>query len=332
MNTSYIDSAGSFIAQIDVDVTNQCNLRCPFCNVDHNLYPKTEFLPYKVFEKIVLLAPYVGRGRLGVSCEFEPFMNRSVISLMESVPSDLRSKLYFTSNMTIPLSDSQIGRLSDLGMDHINISIDSLDPDVFERLRVNGNFRTFRENVERLAASLWARKSPTKLNFITVLNRLNVGEVSKIMKTCYEDFNAHDYEVREINPVDFHSDWLSENATSEIEWIELVEHMRQQQFRSTLRRSTEYQLHYPDRKDGVVMIPGDFNTPPGLLEQPTDRAIKFRPSNQLIHIFIRSDGTLRIKQRGSVARKVDVRFNEISNPLEFLSNWHAKNVADTAIV
>jgi hypothetical protein len=107
-----------------------------------------------------------------LSCGDEPFMNKRFHRYCEAVPEAELRKSFFTSNMTIPLSDEQIDAIAGCRLKSINVSLDSSDPKIFESMRVGGKFDVFVENLTRLRAALKTHDNEI-LRFISVITREN---------------------------------------------------------------------------------------------------------------------------------------------------------------
>lgn len=212
----------SFIALASVDTTNTCNLRCRFCNEDQNW--KLVVMDPAEFERLgEELFPAVSSTIL-LSCGDEPFMNKRFHEYCAAVPAAEKQKSFFTSNMTVPLTDEQLAGIADCRLSSINVSLDSSDPAIFESMRVNGKFDVFVDNVTRLAAMLEAKDNEI-LRFIAVITRENLRGLPDTVEWAMQ-FDPKEFEFRTLS---FSHHWaesgwrIAEGAIDddELRWLRL---------------------------------------------------------------------------------------------------------------
>jgi MoaA/NifB/PqqE/SkfB family radical SAM enzyme len=208
------------------DITNNCNLRCPFCTKDFSKISKTVFMSKSTFENVLQLLPLVRSGFL-FSCGFEPTIHPQFIEYLEKIPDRYKRKAFFTTNLAVPLSEEIIYRLSQLNIYHINISVESFDPFLYESLRRGAQFNIFIDNLERLVHIFSKSTHAPPLRYITMVVRQNVHELPHILELCSKKYLSQENEFRgSFNvPTD---DWKKENFLSDEEWAQverLLEHM-----------------------------------------------------------------------------------------------------------
>lgn len=210
------------------DITNNCNLRCTFCFNDFSGV-KNHFITDEMFDKVISLLPLVEDGNFFFSCLYEPSIHPRFIDLLERIPQELRRKVFFTTNLTTKITDETLDRLSTIGIHHINISIDSFKPEVFESLRIGAKFERYINNLERLvgrfAANTGAGAPP--IHYVTVVLRPNIGEIPAIVKECSTRFLAAINEARWIywgsheQPAGYTMEWKQRFLASNKQWKKL---------------------------------------------------------------------------------------------------------------
>ncbi len=128
-----IDSFGRVHKNLRISVTDRCNIRCFYC------MPETvEFLPHKdilSFEEIarvvrVVAAAGVDRVRITGG---EPLVRSQLHKLVGMVRAVEGIKDIAITTNGILLED-QAQRLKDAGLDRLNISLDTLDPKMYEKI------------------------------------------------------------------------------------------------------------------------------------------------------------------------------------------------------
>lgn len=178
------------------DIVNNCNLRCPFCIVDYSRVRTTETMSDEVFNKLLRLAELVPDGLFLLSCLHEPTLHPKFDRLLAMVPKEQARKFMFTTNLAKPLKDQMFEAWADSGIHHINISLDTLDPDLFAVLRKFGRLKVFQDNLERLVSVFRRHPSPPQLRYITMAFKSNMHEIPGIVRTTGENYLSSEHEIR----------------------------------------------------------------------------------------------------------------------------------------
>ena len=128
-----VDSFGRVHKNLRISVTDRCNIRCFYC------MPETvEFLPHKdvlSFEEIarvvrVVAAAGVDRVRITGG---EPLVRSQLHKLVTMIRDvDGIKDIAITTNAI--LLEDHAERLKDAGLDRLNISLDTIDPKLFEKI------------------------------------------------------------------------------------------------------------------------------------------------------------------------------------------------------
>ncbi|MGP8069507.1 MAG: radical SAM protein [Candidatus Bathyarchaeia archaeon] len=214
---------------IAADITYNCNLRCPFCFNDFSKHRNTVFMKESIFRKVLDLFPLVADGQYMLSCLYEPSIHPRFIEFMEMIPRDIARKAFFTTNLTMKMSDDSFERLSRIPFHHINISLDSFKPAVFEELRKGSKFSQFMVNLEKLTDTFSRENNAPSIHYITMALKSNFGEIPDIVERCSTEFIAAAHEVRYTypgshrNPIGpFTLEWKKSNLLSNEEWDQLT--------------------------------------------------------------------------------------------------------------
>jgi len=211
----------SFVA---MDIVNNCNLRCPFCLFDYKDTKSTKFMSEETFDAALRLIPHAGDGNFWLSCLHEPSLHPDFLRLIERIPRQWRRKVMFTTNLAKRMPDSYFESLAASGVHHINVSVESLVPEIFERMRKGARFRIFQENWDKMIAAWKAAAAPPKLRYIMMAYRSNKAEIPGLVKYLREERCGQEVEIRytydmEHIPADFRAaeylldedwDWLAE--------------------------------------------------------------------------------------------------------------------------
>jgi MoaA/NifB/PqqE/SkfB family radical SAM enzyme len=214
-------ASGQQLRFIALDTTNNCNLRCPFCFNDFSRVGPRTFMTREVFRKALRLLP-LSSGDLFFSCLFEPTLHPEFIDLLEMIPAELQPRVFFTTNLAADLDEEVFRRLSRLRLGFVNVSVDSLDPAVYPRLRRGGDLGRHLANLERLTAAFAAAPAPPELRVITMALRPNRPEIRRLVERCSRDFAVARHEIRYIYANPYLSlEWKRDNLLTPGEWQEL---------------------------------------------------------------------------------------------------------------
>jgi cyclic pyranopterin phosphate synthase len=196
------DSYGRIATDLRVSLTDRCNLRCAYCMPPEGL----DWLPSPTLltdDEVVRLAR-IGVERLGITeiryTGGEPLLRRGLPDIIARTAAlRPRPEISLTTN-GIGLG-RLAGALAEGGLDRINVSLDTLRPEVFRSLSRRDRLN---DVLTGLAAAAEAGLTPVKVN--TVLMRgLNEDEAVALLRFCL----ARGYELRFIEqmPLDAQHGW-----------------------------------------------------------------------------------------------------------------------------
>jgi GTP 3',8-cyclase len=196
------DSYGRIATDLRISLTDRCNLRCAYCMPPEGL----DWLPSPTLltdDEVVRLAR-IGVERLGITeiryTGGEPLLRRGLADIVARTAAlRPRPEISLTTN-GIGLG-RLAGALAEGGLDRINVSLDTLRPEVFRSLARRDRLN---DVLTGLAAAAGAGLTPVKVN--TVLMRgVNEDEAVALLRFCL----ANGYELRFIEqmPLDAQHGW-----------------------------------------------------------------------------------------------------------------------------
>lgn len=191
------------ISHVALDLVNNCNLRCPFCVYDYTDVRTTRRMTEATFRNALTLLPFVTDGNFWLSCLHEPTLHPELTRFIGLVPAEYRRKLFFTTNLAKRQPEEFFAFLAASGMHHINISVESFDPAIYEKMRKGARHAIFRENLERLKNAFANATSPPKLRFISLVFRSNLAEIPELVAFTRAEYGAWQNEVRTVFDKDF---------------------------------------------------------------------------------------------------------------------------------
>ncbi|MEV7773134.1 GTP 3',8-cyclase MoaA [Kitasatospora sp. NPDC086791] len=212
-----LDTFGRRAVDLRVSLTDRCNLRCTYCMPEEGLQwlAKPDLL---TDEEIVRLVAIAVRD-LGVrEVRFtggEPLLRPGLVAVVAACAElEPRPELSLTTN-GIGLARTATA-LREAGLDRVNVSLDTLDPEVFHTLTRR---RRHGDVLDGLAAAERAGLTPVKLNAV-LMRGVNDHEAADLLAWCLE----RGYELRFIEqmPLDAQHGWDRSSMVTAEEILDLL--------------------------------------------------------------------------------------------------------------
>lgn len=121
-----------FPATANFAVTFRCQCRCVHCSADPFIDPNRQELTTEELKTAISGALELGSS-LVIFTGGEPMLRPDIYELIAHVPHDLAMPMMFTNGQF--LTEENVARLKEAGLMTMNISIDSGDPEVHNKLR-----------------------------------------------------------------------------------------------------------------------------------------------------------------------------------------------------
>jgi cyclic pyranopterin phosphate synthase len=200
-----IDTYGRVATDLRVSLTDRCNLRCTYCMPEEGLQwlAKPDLLTDDEIVRLIRIAV----TSLGIKeVRFtggEPLLRPGLVGIVERVAAlDPRPRMSLTTNGIGLKRTAQA--LKAAGLDRINVSLDTLRPDVFKTLTRRNRHQ---DVLDGLDAARAAGLTPVKVNTV-LMPGLNQDEAPDLLAWALE----HGYELRFIEqmPLDAQHGWKRE--------------------------------------------------------------------------------------------------------------------------
>lgn len=197
-----IDTYGRAATDLRVSLTDRCNLRCTYCMPEEGLQwlAKPELLTDDEIVRLVRVAVTL----LGVTeVRFtggEPLLRPGLVSVVERCAAlEPRPRLSLTTN-GIGLARTARA-LRDAGLDRVNVSLDTLRPEVFAALTRR---RRHQDVLDGLAAARAAGLEPVKVNSVLMPGH-NADEAPDLL--AWAVTNGYELRFIEQMPLDAQHGW-----------------------------------------------------------------------------------------------------------------------------
>ena len=188
------DSYHRNIDYVRIAVTDRCNLRCFYCMPAEGIVyePQAHLLSYEEITRLLMVLGKLSFRKVRFTGG-EPFLRKDFIKLLESTSrlEDFKS-IHITSNGT--LLQKHIERLKSLGITKINLSLDSLNKDRFQKITRRDDFEKVMETFHMLLANDFK----VKINAV-VMKNINTQDIVPMAGLA----ENHNVDIRFIEEMPF---------------------------------------------------------------------------------------------------------------------------------
>ncbi len=189
-----LDRFGRHIHYLRVSLTDKCNLRCVYCMAEDMVFrPNPELMQDNELLTLMRLFAELGFDKFRLTGG-EPTIRPNVVEIvrdMASIPG-VRSLSMTTNGI---LLGKLAHPLAEAGLQRVNISVDTLDPQKFKRITRWGHFEDVWAGI---AASEQAGLTPIKLNAV-VVRGFNDDDVADLARLTVD----HPWQMRYIEMMPF---------------------------------------------------------------------------------------------------------------------------------
>jgi cyclic pyranopterin phosphate synthase len=174
-----IDSYGRTVDYLRVSVTERCNFRCQYCMPEKpfSWVPKENLLSFEELFEFIKVAIDEGVKKIRITGG-EPLLREDLDRFVKMIYDyDPSIDLAMTTNAFLLKGAAQ--KLKDAGLKRINVSIDSLKPEIAETIAKKDVLKNVLEGVEEaLKVGL-----EVKVNMVP-MKGLNDGEILDVLEYC----------------------------------------------------------------------------------------------------------------------------------------------------
>ena len=199
-----VDNHGRTINYMRLAVTDRCNLRCFYCMPEEGIkyVDKKELLSFEEMCRMINAFGELGISKLRITGG-EPFVRKGIMDFLQEVSSNQYiQKVNITTNGTF--TEDKIEDLERMGIDSINLSLDSLDKQRFFEI----TRRNLYDQVMSTFHALMDSSITTKINMVVMEGR-NIEDIYSMIELTKD----HDVSVRFIEEMPFNGTLGQGNAT-----------------------------------------------------------------------------------------------------------------------
>ena len=174
-----VDPFGRRITYLRLSVTDRCDFRCTYCMSEHMQFlPKKDLLTLEELDR--MCSAFIGLGvkKLRITGG-EPLVRSDCDQLVH-----LLGKLPGLKDLSMTTNGSRLSKFAkpmfDAGLKRLNISLDTLNPELFTQLTRNGKLARVIEGIDAAIAAGFTR---IKINAV-ILKQQNDHEVIDLVNFC----------------------------------------------------------------------------------------------------------------------------------------------------
>jgi cyclic pyranopterin phosphate synthase len=177
-----IDPYGRHVTYLRVSVTDRCDFRCVYCMSEHmSFLPKKDLLSLEELDRLCSVFVAKGVRKLRITGG-EPLVRKNILWLFKALSRHLGTGAL--EELTLTTNGSQLPKhaadLKALGVERINISLDTLRPDRFKAITRWGDITGVMAGIEAAEKAGLA----IKLNAVA-LKGVNEDEIEDLMRFAH---------------------------------------------------------------------------------------------------------------------------------------------------
>lgn len=195
------------IRRIQIEPTNRCNFRCGYCRRSHWSRP-TGDMSLGAFTTLLARIPTVARIHLqGVG---EPLLNKAFPEMIRMIRA--RGMQVGTTTNGSMLTREMSGRILGAGINRINLSLDTIDPGEFRRVRPGSPLKRVLAHIASLAEVRSAGGfTDCALAVAVVAEQSTVGDLPKVVELA-SSLGLDEVYVQNLNGEFLPADYVESEA------------------------------------------------------------------------------------------------------------------------
>ena len=160
---------------LTLEATTACNFRCGFC---YGRHMKQGVLRFSQFER--LLDNTTGLASVEFTGEGEPLMNKDTPAMIAACKAR-NIWVHLTTNGS-RMTEARAEMILDLGVNSVAMSLETTDPEQFEKLRPRGRLNDLIEAAAKLRTAITRRGSGPELLLWVSLLRSQLGHIDQFLE------------------------------------------------------------------------------------------------------------------------------------------------------
>ena len=188
-----LDSYGRDIHYLRISLTDKCNMRCVYCMTEDMVFqPNAALLTAAEIRRLVQIFARVGVDKIRLTGG-EPTVHPDLLAIVRDIRAAGITRISMTTNglrlteLAVPLKQA--------GLERVNVSVDTLDPERFHRVTRWGHLDKVLDGVYAAEA---AGLTPVKINAV-IARGFNEQDIADLARLTL----SHPWQVRFIEMMPF---------------------------------------------------------------------------------------------------------------------------------
>ena len=178
-----VDGFGRAVTYLRVSVTDRCDLRCVYCMSEHMTFlPKAQVLTLEELDRIASAFVGLGVRKLRLTGG-EPLVRKGFMALVLGLSRHLKTGAL--DELTLTTNGTRLAEFADqlagLGIRRINVSMDTLKPDLFRKLTRGGDLAKVIAGIDAARAAGIA----VKINAVALADS-NAAELPELIAWAHD--------------------------------------------------------------------------------------------------------------------------------------------------
>lgn len=166
------------ILSLRITISNRCNENCLYCHHDGMVSSKDEMTPDELY-KICKIAKRIGVRKIRLSGG-DPLVRKDIVEIVEKIASLDFQDISLTTNGV--LLGKYAEDLKKAGLDRVNVSLDTLNPETYKKVTSMDYLKEAREGIlKAVEVGLY----PVKINMV-IMKDINQNEIKDMFEFCKE--------------------------------------------------------------------------------------------------------------------------------------------------
>ena len=188
-----LDSFGRDIHYLRISLTDKCNMRCVYCMTEDMVFqPNAELLTTAEIRRLVQIFARLGVDKIRLTGG-EPTVHPDLLTIVRDIRATGITRISMTTN-GLRLTELA-APLKEAGLERVNVSVDTLDPDRFHRVTRWGHLDKVLAGVHAAEA---AGLTPIKINAV-IARGFNEQDIANLARLTL----SHPWQVRFIEMMPF---------------------------------------------------------------------------------------------------------------------------------
>lgn len=241
-----VDGIGRNINYLRLSITDRCNLRCKYCMPEEGIPLKThqDVLSFEEIDTIV--EGFVGMGITKIRVTGgEPLIRKDIISLLNRIGRHPEVKDFAMTTNGIFLK-KMAASIKEAGINRVNISLDSLNPDKFSLMTRGGSLEDVLDGIQE---AIKVGLTPIKIN-VVLIGGFNDDEIEDFVELTKN--NPIDVRFIELMPIGEVARWSLDNFISNQNVLDKVKALKPIESEDKSSPATYYKLPGAQGKVGLI--------------------------------------------------------------------------------